>query len=195
MVIVIDAYNMLKQDFGSIFIPPEAQEQFLDELWAYSKRKRHTLLVVFDGGPEVRPTKVVRDSLHIIYAGRQRSADDTIKELVETLNPLDTLLITSDRGLRTYASRYAIISLEPSLFKKYSKASQTIEKPRVIKDKHAPIKRMHHESSPELDALMHKAAQVTFIKDSKEGESEPIRDGSYKASKQEKKRSYLIGKL
>ncbi len=193
MVIVIDAYNVLKADFGNAFIQPHVTERFIDDLWAYSKRKHHTLLVVFDGGPDVRASRRVKDYLQVIYAGRSRSADDAIKELLEILNPADTLLVTSDRMLRTYAWRYSINSIEPSLFRRYSKSSNVVEKPRVIKDKKAPVKRTNHESSVELDELMQKAAQVTFIKE--EDVALPETEALEKTSKKERKLSYLISKL
>lgn len=197
MVIIIDAYNMLKHGLGNTYISEAAQQAFLDELWHYSQRKRHNVVVVFDGGPEVRPFKIVRGLLEIMYAGRQRSADDVIKDLLLKYNPANTLLVTSDRALRTYASRHQFISLESPLFRRYSKLQDDEEPIPVFKDKHAPVKRHNHESSVEVDALMQKAGRVTFVK-KEDYESDILqaeRTPQKKLSKYEKKRAYFIEKL
>lgn len=196
MVILIDAYNMLKQNGAGRFISLGEQTRFLDCLSAYGKRKDHHIIVVFDGGPAARQTESSEGHLTVVYAGQASSADEAIKNRIPGLPCQNTLLVTSDRELRAYAARHGLLSLEPRVFNYYSRLEAAEPRARVVKDKGKAHKLEGHESSSDVDALMEKASRIIYHKDvhgqeKKQGTAER----GQKLSKQARKLAALIEKL
>jgi predicted RNA-binding protein with PIN domain len=195
MTLVIDAYNMLKQRTGSSYVTQEQQRAFIDELVAYARRKKHLILLIFDGGPGFFPTRQREGPVTIVYAGQRTTADEVIKEELPQLIPHDTLLVTSDRELCAYAARYGIVSLEPSLFEYYSKQPTTGKGMRIVKDTTKPLKQEGYKSSSLVDELMEKASTVMLYKDDREVTTTLQEPAHGRLSKKDRKRVALIKKL
>lgn len=198
MVIVIDAYNMLKQSLGGQFITQAQQAGFIDRLSAYARRSGHELIVVFDGEPTLWQTEPEQKKVKVVYAGHGSTADEVIKEYIPNLLAHNALLVTSDRALRNVAARYTIVSLEPQAFSYYSKLEKPTGASRFVKDASKPHKFEGHESTGDIDALMEKASRVIFYKDSNAQETPKPHAQSergHKLSKQARKLAQIIDKL
>lgn len=112
MIILIDAYNLLKTVLHTQFIQDAQRSNFLQLFEKYAQfRKANELVLVFDGGQD--PYEVEQNYKHVtlFYSGFMQSADDIIKKKLKTYQAFDVLLVTSDRELRQYAKQYQIESL------------------------------------------------------------------------------------
>ena len=195
MILLIDAYNVLKQGDKVQYITDEQQKVFIKHLMEYARNKGHTIMVIFDGGSSWFPEEYVQGPVRVIYAGSNTTADSIIKERIPLLDPLNTLLITSDRALRKYAASYNIVSIESSLFKQYSKIQQPpASSLTILKDPSKPRKLKGHKSSSEVDDLMERASRVILYKPEDGDQKERIRNRK-QLSKQEKRLAEIIKKL
>ncbi len=195
MVILIDAYNMLKQLLKGDYIDESQQKKYLERLSTYAQAKGHTLIVVFDGGSSKWPNKTIQGPLEIIYSGWQISADEVIKQRIPLLLPDNAVLVTSDRALRDYASQAHIISIEPLTFSYYSRI-RSAARLSLIKDASEPHKLVGHQSSREVDELMKSASSIMLQKDTTQHEDgHPKKQGAHKLSKQERKLARIMSKL
>jgi len=112
MIILIDAYNLLKTVLHTQFVQDAERTQFLQLFEKYAQRRgSNEIILVFDGGQD--PYEVEDNYKHITlsYSGFMQSADDIIKKKLTAYKGFDILLVTSDRELRNYAKQYQIESL------------------------------------------------------------------------------------
>lgn len=130
MIIVIDAYNVLKQCIHDREIAEHERAHFLSELSSYGRKKRHKLIVVFDGGANEWPTKERSDGTCVIYSGYHETADDYIKTYLKKHRMQDILLVSSDRELNRVADNLDIPSLDAADF--YRIIKDEVEKVQVI---------------------------------------------------------------
>jgi len=117
MIIVVDAYNLLRS------VPPykktttdQERARFISQLSSYGRRKGHKMIIVFDGGPHEWPFRENGKRVTVIYSGIHETADDYIKEYVETHREKDLLLVSSDSELNRWAERHNIPSIDSSSF-------------------------------------------------------------------------------
>jgi predicted RNA-binding protein with PIN domain len=112
MIILVDAYNLLKTVLHVKFISDAQREQFLQVFAKYAQhRPTNTVILVFDGGPDLYEVENFYKQMTIIYAGSLQIADDVIKKKLYELRSQDVLLVTCDREIRRYAAQYQIESL------------------------------------------------------------------------------------
>jgi predicted RNA-binding protein with PIN domain len=162
MIIVIDAYNLLRS------VPPykkivtdEERAKFIARLGIYGKRKGHKMVIVFDGGPHEWPFKENKKTMSVVYSGIHESADDYIKEYIEVYRAKDLLLVSSDSELNYWAARHNIPSIDSSSFQQllyqelYVKESSSAQQNEVIKLGSEPL---------DIDALMIQASKNVPIK-------------------------------
>ncbi len=116
MILVIDAYNVLKQVSPEIFIQEPQRTHFLHQVARYGKAKGHKMVVVFDGGPYDRPYKQQGKGIVIVYSGTQESADDYIRSYIEQTKTYELLLISSDRALCKWALQRGVESIDSVAF-------------------------------------------------------------------------------
>ncbi len=117
MIIIVDAYNLLRS------IPPykkaiteQERARFIIQLGTYGHRKKHKMVIVFDGGPHEWPFKENGKTVQIVYSGMHESADDYIKEYIDLHKAKDLLLVSSDSELNRYAQHHNIPSIDSSTF-------------------------------------------------------------------------------
>ena len=112
MIILIDAYNLLKTVLHVQFV---SEKQRLDFFKLFEKyllhRTNNKIILVFDGGHDLYQAEFVHKGIKIIYAGSLQIADDVLKKKIYELQSQDLLLITCDREIRRYAAQYQIESL------------------------------------------------------------------------------------
>ena len=112
MILLIDAYNVLKQVKPSDIVGERERSAFIHELGRYAKMRQHKIILVFDGGPYDRTSQERIAGVYVVYSGALESADDYIKRYLKEHKELDILLISSDRELRSAAARYHIESVQ-----------------------------------------------------------------------------------
>lgn len=166
MIIVIDAYNLLKQLFRRQITQKERGwfESFAAE---YARKKQHTLYLVFDGGPFTRPTAERTGSVIIVYSGTKETADDVIKAYIDERTVAEMLLVTTDRQLNRYASQQGIPSLDSLDF--YALMKETAKKEVSSKKTPSKAHKVSERESPELDLLMEQGASMPYFKEEEVG--------------------------
>jgi len=196
MILLIDAYNVIKQAMLKKTISEKEREYFIKQLGKYHKLKGHKIIVVFDGGPLDFPTKEKSQGIYIIYAGAQETADQYIKSYLDEHKSLDILLVTSDRDICRHAQRLGVEQIDAKEFyailqnSLQGKAGQRlIKKTKAIK-----LTDTEHE---ELDELMQEGSKVLQYKteDFATGFGDNRASKSHKLSKKERKKQKKIKKL
>lgn len=183
---MIDAYNILKQINSREFIKDEEKEAFQKKLKRYADRRKHKLVVVYDGGPYDWTHKETAGLMKIVYSGRHESADIFIMHYLEQHESKDLLLVSSDHELGLYASSLGIPSINAldfmdiinDILKEQSRSKHTDE---IIAE------------SEELDTLMEEASYSIVPKD--EDMIPYTHKPSFRASKIERKLWQKLKKL
>ncbi len=120
MILIIDAYNLIKQISGIDFVTEGLRQKFIDRLVRYAQAKSLEILLVFDGGDGFQYT---RKPVTVFYSGQVESADDLIQELLASFASkafqAQILLVTCDRELLNVAQAVKISSLSVTQFYKY----------------------------------------------------------------------------
>jgi len=195
MIILVDAYNVLKQVLGKKTVSDSERRCFIRKLGRYAKRREHKVYCIFDGGFYEWVSKEVMNGVVVIYSGMGHSADDYIKEYLRKNKLSDILLISSDRELRVFASRLDVESI-------CSKEFYEIMKNRLSgnagQEKYGQVRaiKLTQNENEELDKLMQGASNVIqyksqdFVNNSKKRARR-----SFTLSKQEKKIIKILKKL
>lgn len=191
MNIVIDGYNLLKQSLKKVMITDAERAKALARLDRYAREKRHTIHIIFDGGPYERPTKERVGSLTVVYSGRKLSADDVIKTYIEEKVLPIMLIVTTDRNLNAFARLHSVTSIDSNDFYAFMN-EEPFKKVGFEKAPGKARKLAKEETSPELDALMQEGS--AFILHKEEDEQEGEQSGK-KRSKQEKQLQKVVKKL
>jgi predicted RNA-binding protein with PIN domain len=163
MLIVIDAYNLLKQRDNGDFIQESVKKSLIDTLSSYQRRKGHSILLVFDGGHMTWPSQEVFKDIVIVYAGKGKSADDYIKTYVAEHHKQDILLASSDRELVLWADKYDIVSIDSLSFYAIVKQSQRYKENLPVRSE--VVHKTTDTENPVLDALMYTANPDVYYKD------------------------------
>jgi len=150
MFIIVDGYNVLKQAKGPQATEKE-KESLIKRISQYAQAKKHEIIIVFDGGYLLYPTRESNGAVTIAYAGMYQSADDYIKRLLEKEKGKDVLLATSDNELCSFADQRGLPSIDALAF---FGLIQSKKEERVVSSS-TELKKF--DSSPkneELDKLM-----------------------------------------
>ncbi len=194
MNIIIDGYNLLKQVCKKKEITERERSRFGQFAASYATKKKHTIYIIYDGGPFDRPTSEKRGSVITVYSGRRSTADDVIKTYIDEKILKDMLIVTTDRQLTNYAAHAHIPSLDSLDFYGFMQGLASKIQERVgFKKVSGEAHKLHEEEvSPELDALMQEAASVLLYK--REEDEEKAKKGQ-KPSKKERIALALLKKL
>jgi len=126
MILVIDGYNLLKHIDPHRNITEHERSQFLHQLKRYARRKKHRVVVVFDGGPYQWPYSASADAacyegqapiskkrslVKVIYSGARETADEVIMQYLHDHKTKDLLLVSSDHEINLFASKHDIVSI------------------------------------------------------------------------------------
>lgn len=196
MIILIDAYNVLKQASPAQHISDAQRNAFIKRLARYAHLKGHTLIVVFDAGESSRPTEEKHGSIRIIYSGHNTNADEILKKLCFQFKQLQTVIVSNDREICSYASFYGIACIEALALYDLLDNAEQIEDIQVHKQAGQAHKRPGHESSTELDQLMQESTQHMLLKqEDSQLRSNNRQSAAVTPSKAEKKIKKLVNKL
>jgi len=157
MIIVVDAYNVLKRETHSIIVSHQERVTFLSYISHYSKQKGHEMVVVFDGGESSWPSVNKQRHVTIVYSGIQRSADDYIRSYLAQNAHKDIVLVSSDNELNQWAEKHAIPSVDSDVF--YAKLSQTVHMAEPLRvSLSSPLVKTSENGDILLDAIMEEAS-------------------------------------
>jgi predicted RNA-binding protein with PIN domain len=190
MHIIIDGYNVLKRVTDVTRSTDQQRQQFIALLSSYAQIKGHAIILVFDGGPYDRTTRLEHNTIEIIYAGPHTSADEVIIALLKKFSPENTLIVSSDRGIAQQATERHFISLDAAAFY-HIVLHATREQPKRHLEQ-SVHKFTDYESSANIDALMEIASMVPMIKHEDE---QLLPHKTQKLTKKEKKMQALLKKL
>lgn len=199
MVIIIDAYNYIKSISAQHFADERAIASWIAIFQNYTRLRGNKVILVFDAGPSYFQTKESYGSVQVVYAGHQRTADDVIKDWMQENAETDALLVTSDRQIRDFGQRFAIISISSFDFHKvFSSVMQEEEhSEQVLQETVYKIKKNERSDNDELDRLMEEGSRhlvAGLIKSDHDQSVMRIRDGK-KASKVDKHAMKKINKI
>ncbi len=191
MIIIIDAYNVLKNIYSSGDIGKSVRQKFISQLARYARKKGHTISVVFDAGPDYWPSQEDYKGVKILFSGSQRTADHVIKELLDTYKNKDPLLVSSDRELQAYCSSLGLVCIgsadfyglmQEALSTKEKKFSQVADDLRKLDG---------DQANQEIDLLMIEASQEIPFKE----DDRPVPDYKPHAKKEKKGERRLLQKI
>jgi predicted RNA-binding protein with PIN domain len=112
MIILVDAYNVLKTVLHSDYITDRERYQFLQLFEKYAQlRPSNEIILVFDGGHSLYDSQEHDYKITLIYSGALLSADDIIKKKIIKYKTHDLLLVTCDRDIKRHASEHNVEAL------------------------------------------------------------------------------------
>ncbi len=159
MIILIDAYNILKQLFEGEMITEQQRRAFIKQISLYQRKRKHKkILVVFDGGMVQWPSREKIRGTSVIYTGVQQSADDYIKSFVSAHKDKaeNMVVVSSDRELCSWVDDYGVATVDALEF--YRLMVQALKPSTKIVKPQKAIK-LTAQVIPELDRLMQEAAE------------------------------------
>jgi len=183
MIIVIDGYNVLKHADSDRKIGPQERRQFIQMLSRYHHRKKHTIVLVFDGGPCTWPSKEVIAKVKVIYSGSRKTADTVIMDYIKDHYAKDLLLVSSDNELIRFAEKFEAVSIgSEEFYYLMQEALRSPFEPEVTEDVHVEI----DESIEDLDELMQAGSSSVPVKAEDVQHSGKSHSSMRKSSKQER---------
>ncbi len=196
MIVVVDAYNILKQVMPTLHITDRQRERFLSMVGAYATIKKLILVVVFDGGPHQWPHKEKRGGVEIIYSGTRQTADEYIRTYIQGNKEKELLLVTSDRALCSWAVMHRVESVDAVPFYTTLKMATQKKEDRVVqKESDVPVKTSQNTVA-ELDELMMQGYYGSLDTKEEDDQKNNLRDGNRRQdSKQERAAARKIKKL
>lgn len=162
MIILIDGYNILKQRDSGAYIEEGRRNILIRMLGVYQKRRGHLIMLIFDGGTSAWPVKEIKAGIMVIYAGAGKTADDFIKNYIAEHYTEDLFLVSSDRELGVWASKYDTPSMDAIPF--YDIVSNKYSSESRIKVAQGQAVKITAHEDPVLDALMLEASKRVVIK-------------------------------
>ncbi len=168
MILVVDAYNVLKQATGVTYSSDKEREHFIHQLARYAKIKGHTIVLVFDGGPSTWPSKEQVQGISVIYVGTRMTADDYIKKYLQEQRGKEIVLVSSDRSLCSWAAQLYVESIEAMVF--YGLMQHTVhDAQQPVGNKRSSVIKTTLRENPELDALMEQVGEAVPLKQEENG--------------------------
>ncbi len=189
MIILIDGYNVLKQ-MRNTMITESERRQFINQLGTYAAKKSHKIVLVFDAGPHDRPVQERISGIYVVYSGTRETADDYIREYINTHKSHDMILITSDRELRRHAGQNSIDTFDPLDF--YHMLSQSLSQKPISASATREAVKTSAEGTEELDKLM---AELTKGVPHKHEDSTLQEEQRVKAQQISKKERRILKKI
>lgn len=196
MIVIIDAYNLLKQVSRTVEVTDGERNSFIILLQKYAHIKKLDLVLVFDGGLHGWQSHTAYKGLTVVYSGMHASADDYIQEYIQEYSAKDLLLISSDHELNRAASAYDVPSMNVIDF--YRLVQEAVYKDRQQRvnpvSKDAPLIKTTQTRNDELEAVMNAASKKMPNKDTTPVSDERDSSGK-KLTKQERKLFHKLKKL
>ncbi len=158
MVIIIDGYNLIKQAIQDRQIGEQERHRFIHMLSRYARRKKHKIVLVFDGGPQTWPSQEVIAGVKVIYSGIKETADSVIMKYIDDYRTKELFLVSSDNELGRFASKHGIASIGSEDFHYLLQEALRAPSDEKVVDQQPEIE--IDDGVQDLDALMERASEV-----------------------------------
>lgn len=112
MDIIVDGYNVIFKISELGYTTEKCdievlRNRFLAMLEQYKEKRKHKLIVVFDGQGAGNSTEIRPAGIDVVFSRQDLNADEEIKRMVSSSdNPKHITVITSDRDIEQYVKRY-----------------------------------------------------------------------------------------
>jgi len=122
MDIIVDGYNVIFKISELGYTTEKCdieilRNKFLTLLEQYKEKRKHKLIVVFDGQGTDNSSETRVDGIDVVFSRQDLDADEEIKRMVrESENPRHITVITSDRDIEQSVKKYGCKVLEPLAF-------------------------------------------------------------------------------
>jgi len=122
MDIIIDGYNVIfkisELGYSTEKCDIEVlRNRFLTLLEQYKEKRKHKLIVVFDGQGTGNSSETRVAGIDVVFSRQDLDADEEIKRMVSNSeNPRHVTVITSDRDIEQYVRKYGCKVVEPLAF-------------------------------------------------------------------------------
>jgi len=189
MIIVIDGYNVLKRHFRHD-IDEHTRQQFVTSLKRYATHKKHSILVIFDGGDSPRGHRERMGPVEVLYAGSGKSADDALIAYVQKHPGKSMVVVSADRQLGRKAANAGAIILDPEVF-----MAMLHERASEAKSPQTGLVKTLEQENDMIDALMQEAAHAPFHKEEMASAARPQKGLARKSSKHERQLLEKVKKL
>lgn len=196
MIIIIDGYNVLKQQEHGTFIEDSVRLALAHRLQRYARQKKHDIMLVFDGGPSPWPTQELKGAVQIVYAGNGKSADEFITHYVTDHKQKDFMLVSSDRALARSLAPFEVPVVDAIDFMQLVRQSEKY--PPHQKKQNGQLIKTTSKIDAVLDELMQEASKHIQYKEEDENLDTACTQSSanrHKPSKQERKLQKKLTKL
>lgn len=194
MLIIIDAYNLLKQIIKSSIATTQERDQFINIIKRYAKATNNYIILVFDGGSDNYPTKTSKENIDIVYSGYKKSADQYIKEFISDSKDKNMILVSSDNKIVKSAQINHVVSFDSMAFYDLLLEQKNKSKETIIKT-NEQLKKLTENTNPELDNLMKEASKFILYKKDDEAIDNLKKGNSTKNSKNDRKLLKILKKL
>ncbi len=160
MILIIDGYNLLRHIDPSREVTEHERMIFLHKLKLYARRKKHKIVVVFDGGPYQWPHKELINGVKVIYSGARDTADTVIMQYIADHKNKDLLLVSSDHEICLFASKHDVVSIgSDDFYRLFQQGLQGGKK--ELQDSDVSFDEDEHD----LNAVMEQASEVVHQKE------------------------------
>ena len=122
MDIIIDGYNVIFKVSELGYTTEKCdievlRNRFLTLLEQYKEKRKHKLIVVFDGQGTGNSSETRVAGIDVVFSRQDLDADEEIKRMVNgSENPRHITVITSDRDIEQYVRKYGCKVVEPLAF-------------------------------------------------------------------------------
>jgi len=164
MIVIVDAYNILKYVHGSDGVGEREKEDFLSVVRVRARMKQYNVIVVFDGGSSSYPLRYDDHGIEVMYAGNRQSADHAIEALCGTYRGREVVVVSADRMLCQAVKKLNAVCIEPPLYLHRIHESRRQKERGLVTALSYEDKDGKNISSEEFHAMMEKAAQQARVK-------------------------------
>lgn len=194
MILVVDGYNLLKSVLDREFTQ-EQKEQYIKKLQRYCAKKKHKMVIFFDGGFFDMPSRDKEGNITVVYVGRNKLADEAIMDYLEAHKTKDILVVSSDHEITNFAQRIGIVALDSIVFDNYVHQALEKKETRSISSGKDIYKFEHGQENAQLDQLMVEGSEVIQEKPEEEEREMLSEHKQQKLSKGERRRLAQLKKL
>lgn len=191
MILIVDGYNVLKQQEYGTFIEEKTRSALINKLQRYARKKSLEIVLVFDGGALSWPEKENHGSVQVVYAGVGKSADEYIAHYASEHAQKDLMLISSDRGLARQVEHFHVPTLD--VFDFIGLVEQANHAQHVLRNQSELIKTAAGTDEA-LDELMRQSSMRVPFKEEDADMAVPVRRRNHRPSHAESKRNRLLRK-
>jgi predicted RNA-binding protein with PIN domain len=201
MLLLVDAYNLLKTLTQTTFISSSEEALFVRQVAKYAALKQLTIYVVFDGGEQTWATdEHISDYVTTVRAGEYSSADHEIVRLTRRLLAKKPVVVTNDRALQAAVIAAGAQVVPVLVWWERVRTSGIAAAPGAVKNKGGALRRYVHEEGYQqadevADALMQHSASKKLTPKVEEKAPTAREKSGYFLSKKDKQRQKLLKRL